>query len=376
MASSNTASLIRDVASGANATGLDLSGNNGVEDGKTLNASDSTVDGDVEVDIEGNEGENGNNEIEVSSSRGDSGKQAVKAGKSQTSPDKETITVSDEKGRRKVEIDYTNRDQIKKAHEIAAGSRKWQAERDAARAEIAPVRRQLEEMKSNWDTLETVHRQRGLEGVIDLLEGRQGAYQDYMKKAIDRQDFIRRASPQELEALQHKESAESSTRQLEQIRKENEEFRKQMSAEKESAELRSLESRVHPAFDKYRFADKLGDPADEAMFDQMLWRTAMDRLDPYEDQYGNAIPQEIIEKEFRAVSASLRKRINVQADKKASQVVEQKKREATENVQTKVQSGYKTGSAQAEAQKLMNQGAGGIAKIIQNMTKYGFNNKR
>lgn len=348
----------------------DVTGNSHEPDGTSLDASDSTVDGqepDVQVDIPA--GKDGNVEIETSSGKADSGK-APKAG--QTSPDKEVITISDEKGQRKIEIDYSNKTAIQNAYKMAHGARKWQAERDSARAELGPVKSQLETMKSNWDTLENVHASRGLEGVIDLLEGRQGAYKDHLKKALDRQEFIRRASPEELEALQHKENAEVSSRELDKIRKENEEFRKQMTAEKETAEMRATESKVHPAFDKYRFADKLGDPAAEQMFDQMLWKAVIDNLSPYEEQYGSAtaIPQEIIDKEFRTVSTVLRNRINVQAEKKASKVVEQKKQEATEHVQAKIQSGYKTGgSRDAEMRKLMDQGSGGITKMLQTMMK-------
>lgn len=376
----DTASLIRDLATGSNASGLDISGNSsdgGDSAGRTLNASDSVVDS---TDILGSEG----NEVDVAVESGsprDSGgsKSSTSGGKSPgkqaapTSGDKEIVTVTDEKGQRKIEIDYTNRQSVKQAHLMAAGFRKTQAERDALQREMAPIREKYEQMQSNWDTLENVHKQRGLEGVIDLLEGRQGAYKDHLKKALDRQNFISRASPEELDALQARESAESHKRELEQIRKENEDFRKQMTEQKETAEIRATESKIHPAFDKYRFADKLGDSQDEHMFDQMLWRTAMDRLAPYEEQYGSAtqIPQEIIDKEFRTVAGALRNRISSQAGKTASRVIEQKKQEATENVQNKVQSGYKTGGARKEAEALMNQGAGGINKIFQNWGKFG-----
>lgn len=373
----DTAALIRDMAAGNNSAGLDVSGNtpdSGDVVGRTLNASDSTVDVDI-----GGEGE----EVAVDSgSRADSGNKSAAGARgskppvdvaAKISPDKETVTVTDERGQRKIEIDYSNKQAVKQAHLMAAGFRKTQAERDALQKEIAPVREQLEQMKSNWDTLENVHKQRGLEGVIDLLEGRQGAYKDHLKKAMDRQSFINRASPEELDALQAKESAEVHKRELEQIRRENEDFRKQMTEQKETAEIRATESKIHPAFDKYRFADKLGDIQDEHMFDQMLWRTAMDRLAPYEEQYGNAtqIPQEIIDKEFRTVASSLRNRMNAQAEKKATKVVEQRKQEATENVQNKIQAGYKTGGARKEAEALMNQGAGGINKIFQNWGKFG-----
>lgn len=356
----DTASLIKDLASGGNASGLDLGGNSSEREEGVLNASDSTVEGDIE------------HEDTTTSTDTDSSEDSSPEAK--ISPDVEEIVISDDKGRRKIKVDYSNKEQVKNFVKMAYGARKWQAERDQARAEVAPVRQQLEEMRTNWDTLENAFRSNGIEGVIDLLEGSKGAYKTHLGKAMERQEFLRRASPEELEALEAKELAANRSTENDRLRKEFEELKAKVSADKEASETRAVESRIHPAFDKYRFADKLGDPNDESMFDQMLWRTAMDRLEPYEEQYGNAgsIPQEVIEREFRAVAQSIRKRISVQAEKKAGKVLEQKKQEATEHVQAKVQSGYKTGGARVEAQKLMNQGAGGLTQILQNMGKYGF----
>lgn len=352
--------IVNDWLQGVNNT--DVTGNTAVEDGSSISASDSTVDDDI-----------GGEEVDPSSeSELGSDKSAAPATKGAKAPkvepasgDKEKITITDEKGRRQIEIDYSNKEQIKKIHQMAYGARKWQAERDAAKAELEPVRKSLEEMKTNWDTLENAFSSKGMEGVVELIGGK-GAYKTLLDKAIQRQDFLRRASPEELAALEARETAAARTNEAAQLRKEMEEFKAKIEAEKETSDTRSLESKIHPAFDKYRFADKLGDANDEHMFDQMLWRTAMDRLVPYEEQYGsaNSIPPAIIEREFRAVASTLRNRIGVQAEKAASKAVERKKQEATENVQANVKAGYKASRSTSEQDKLMNQGAGGIAKLI------------
>jgi hypothetical protein len=282
---------------------------------------------------------------------------------------KETITVSDDKGRRKVEIDWNNRDELKRQLQLAYGARKWQAERDQARQEAQQLKSRTDELKSNWDALEGAFQKGGVEGVIDLLEGRQGAYQNWLKKQIDRHEFLRDATPEERAALESREKADKSARELEKIRKENEEFRKQMVQEKEQAELKSLESRVHPVFDKYRFADKLGDSNDEHMFDEMLWNSALKRLEPYEEQ-GLAITPELIEREFRNVAIAIRKRIGLQAEKKAAKVVEQRKQEATENVQAKVRSGYKSENVSAKEARDLIEGRN-LTGLLKNWGKYG-----
>lgn len=289
---------------------------------------------------------------------------------------KEFITVTDDQGRRrKVEIDYSNRESIKKAFELQAGARKWQAERDHARTELAKQSKSLSDMQNNWNTMETAFQKGGIEGVIDLLEGRQGAYKNWEKKAIDRARFLDHASPEEIQALEAREQNQRTQKEVERLRKESQDFQKKMEQEREAAQLHSLESRVHPVFDKYRFADKLGSPTDEHMFDEMLWNTALKRLEPFEEK-GLEITNEMVEREFRAVAQSLRKRIGVQAEKQATRAVEQKKREATENVQSKITSGYRQQSgAGKEARDLIENR--NLTGLLKNWGKYGglFNKK-
>ncbi len=288
--------------------------------------------------------------------------------KSQKTPGKETITVTDDKGRRKLEIDYQDKESIKKAHIQAAGMRKFQAERDQALQSRKQLESQFGEIKSNMDILEKVYREGGVEGLVDLLEGKRGAYRSQVQKQIDRHEFMKKASPEEVEALTAREQSEKQGRELDRIRKENEEFRKQMTDERETSEMRSLESQVNPVFDKYRFSDKLGNPDDEHMFDEMLWNTALKRLNPYEEK-GHTITPELIDQEFRNVAMSIRKRIGLQAEKKASRVIEQKKQEATENVQAKVMSGYKSSGNAQEARALIQNG--NLTGLLKNWGKYG-----
>lgn len=289
--------------------------------------------------------------------------------KAKTSDVKEVITITDETGRRKkVEIDYTDRAAIRKAHEMMHGARKWQAERDQAIQSHKAVQTELGEVKGNWDRLEKAWQQGGKEGLVDLLEGRQGAYREEIKKEVDRAKWLENASPEEKEALASRESAQKQSRELERIRKENEDFKKSVQEEREAAEIRAVESTVHPVFDKYRFADKLGNPDDEHMFDEMLWNTSLKRLEAYEEK-GLPITRELVEREMSSVAKSIRTRIGLQAEKKASRVVEQKKLEATENVQAKVKSGYRGNENAQEARDLIN--SGNLTGLLKNWGKYG-----
>lgn len=289
---------------------------------------------------------------------------------------KEIITVTDETGkRRKVEVDWSNKEKIKKDLALSYGARKWQAERDQAIQREKAQSSKLSEVQTNWNQLESAFSTGGIEGLVDLLEGRKGAYQASVEKHAERKKFLAEASPAEIKALQEREQAELDRRANEQLRAENERFKQEITKERETAELRSLESRVHPAFHKYRFADKLGDADDEHMFDEMLWNTTLKRLEPYEEQ-GLDISPELVEKEFANVSSAIRRRINLQSNKKAAAAVVQKKQEATENVQAKVMSGYRTGGAAKEAQDLIN--SGNTKGILKNWSRYSglFTNKK
>lgn len=281
---------------------------------------------------------------------------------------KEYVTVTDEKGKRKVEIDFNNKDQLKKFVQMAHGARKWQAERDQALSRSKEIETQYSSLKSNWDTLEEAYQTSGVEGLIDLLEGRPGAFKEWEKSRLERHAFLQKASPAEKELFETREQEAVRQRDIEKLRRENEEFKKSIQAEREAAELKSLESTVHPVFDRYRFADKLGDADTEQMFDEMLWNSALKRLEQYEERQV-PISADLVEKEFKSVAVALRKRINVQAEKKAAKAVEQKKVEATENVQAAVSSGYRNSSIQKEASDMLKNG--NLTGLLKQWNKYG-----
>lgn len=281
---------------------------------------------------------------------------------------KETLTITDDKGKRKIEVDFSDKDQLKKYVQMAYGARKWQAERDNAIQSKKVLETEISNLKSQWQTLEDLFAQ-GPEHLFDRLQGQQGAYKQLIQKELDKAKFLERASPAELREYEAQEKARLHAQEIEEERKANAEFRKQVQMERELAERNNLESKIHPTFDKYRFADKLGNSDDEQMFDEMLWNSALKRLEPYEEQ-GVQLTPELIEREFRSVAMALRNRIGVQAEKKAAKVVTQKKQEATENVQNKVKSGYKSGGSTADEARGLIQ-SGNLTGLLKGWSKYG-----
>lgn len=296
-------------------------------------------------------------------------KTSNKPGKTETpGSTKETITVTDDKGRRQLEIDYSNKEQIKQVYAQAAGMRKFQAERDQAIQGRKAVETEHAQLKQDWTKLEEAF-QGGPEALFDLLQGRKGAFDEHVQKKQQRSDFLKSATPQEIRALEDRERSDQQARELDTIRKENAKFKESIEQEREAMELRSAESKVFPVFDKYRFAGKLGSADDEQMFDEMLFDTAKNRLVKYEEA-GVALTHELIEKEFRSVAQKMRGTINVQADKKVSRVMDQKKQESTENVQAKIKSGYRAGGGEAkEARDLIE--SGNLTQLLKGWGKYG-----
>lgn len=330
-------------------------------DDSIIRAEESTQDG-LELDGEGGDPSTDSSET------GEIAKASKQPEATQKTPgDKDVITVTDETGRkRKVEIDYSNKEQIKKVYAQAAGMRKFQAERDREIQSRKELESKHSQREADWNKLEQAF-QGGYANLVNQLGG-QGAWDREVEKEIARREWQKNATPDEIEASQARERAELTQKEIEKIRKENEEFKKQVSQEREQAEERAMESKIHPVFEKYRFAERLGNAQDEHLFDDMLWSSALKRLEQYEEKSLDITP-ELIEKEFRTVATALRSRIDSQAQKKAGQVITQKKQEATENVQSKVKSAHASSSDQEKLKQLIQ--SGDTNSIFKNWGTFG-----
>lgn len=288
---------------------------------------------------------------------------------SQTSGSIEEITVSDDRGRRKVKVDFNDREKLKKYVRQAHGMRKFQAERDHARKQLDESQSSLNEIKTRWDALEAAYQDNGIRGLVELLDGEKpDAYEQFERSILDRHELRRNASPEELELLDAREREAQRDRELEKIRRENEEFRKRMESEKEATELAALESTIHPVYEKYNFTGKLGDGDDEALFNDMLWNSALKKLEPLEEQ-GLEITREMVDRAFGDTANAIRKRIRVQADKRVKSAVSKKKQQAAEVAEKTVQKGIRSNDRAEEARGLIRDG--NISGIFKNWGRYG-----
>jgi hypothetical protein len=128
---------------------------------------------------------------------------------------------------------------------------------------------------------------------------------------------------------------------------------------REEAQLKSIEAQVSPAFNKVRFAGTLGDPAQEAAFDQAIWDQSLKNLEALPEHI--PMTQQLVEKEFEKVASAFRKAIGKQAAKETKQVIEGKKAAAAQQIAAKVSSsvGRQT-DTQAMAKHIQKGGVGGL----------------
>ena len=248
------------------------------------------------------------------------------ASESQDLPAKEDLYVTLENGRRaKITADYSDRTKIRKAYEMAAGMRKFQAERDQERSRIKELDSKLNDLKGTWEKLETAYQSGGIEGLIDLLEGRPGASKDYIAKRLEQERLREAMSPAERAQLDLQERLEMDRRQREQAERTQKMELEKMQARLAEADEKETRALITPSFEKYRFKGKLGDPVAEHHFDQAVWMQALSNLEQLED---DQLSPEIIDREFAKVSQAFARAAKTQASKATKAAVDEKKREA------------------------------------------------
>lgn len=262
-----------------------------------------------------------------------------------SSSDIEDVIVSDDSGRKKVKVDWNDREKLKKYVQMAAGMRKFQAERDRLNKELSDIQPKYQDLANSWQAIEDAFSSNGIKGLINLLGGDNEAYDRHIQAEFNRLKSRESASPSELERMDLEERLSSERRERERLAKQVEDNLKKAQEKEETASMKALESIVHPAFDKHRFAGKLGDDVVEARLDQAVWDQALKRLEDYPDDI--SLTPGIVEKEFRDVANSFRKIINKQAEQKAQKVVTNKKVAAQEAAAAKAMSGYKPKTTQA-----------------------------
>jgi hypothetical protein len=267
-------------------------------------------------------------------------------------------------GGRKIKVDFSDRDKIKKAYQMAAGMRQFQKERDDARKAMDSLKGEVEELKGLWNKIETAASRNDYNELMKIMTAGKVDFDTVLKQRLEREKFREEATEDEIRQMDLEEQIKNLQAQLEKQSAEFEEKVGKAQTDREEAELKSLESKITPVFDRYRFHGKLGDPDAEHMMDEMLWTRTLTKLDDYED-----LTPEIIRKEFKSVSDALNKVVKKQIDSAQKTASKERKREAKKTAQVQTRRGYIDNSAKQQAAQKIREGD--LASVFRNWGKFG-----
>lgn len=296
-------------------------------------------------------------ETELSESKAET--KSTKTAKSEV----EKVKVTDAKGRREVEVDFTDKEKIKKYVQLAYGGRKWQQERDSARADLTKVQTEYSTLKSDWDKVEKAYSENGVAGLVNLLEGKQDAFDSWYKQERERREAFESMTDYEKQSYYKEEQARKQEQENQKLRQEYESKLKEIQTEREQTETRALESRLHPAFDRYRFTGSLGDEVAEHHYDKALWNQALSNLEELPENV--ELTQAIVDREFRKVAQAFKKVINQQVEKNTKKAVDNKKQAAASKAQATASRGIKKNSELENMRNSMKSG-----NIVDSLTSF------
>jgi len=275
----------------------------------------------------------------------------------------EEVLVKDARGRKKkLQINYEDKEAIKKQALLAHGARKWQHERDTAKKQYEDINPKYQELQAQFGKLEDAYASGGVQGLVDLLDG-DGAHDKYQQSLIERHETRKNASAEELARMDEREQSNKQSSAFEKLQQEMQELREQTEQSKNDAAFDAVSALVTPAFDKFRFDGKLGDSVQEHRLDTMLWNEVSENLAAAEEA-GTPITREAARREFRKVSSDIRKMITVQGERKAKKTIAKKKEEATAHAQKRVINGVQSNRS-ADALRAAVKG-GDIGGILSN----------
>ncbi len=268
----------------------------------------------------------------------------------EAAPAVEELVITGPNGQKqKIQVDWNDKEKLKKYIHAAAGMRKFQAERDNALKELKAFKEQSTDVEQSWNAVKGAFEQEGLKGIINLFTNRPDGYDLFLKQELYKQQRKAEASPEELKQIELEEKLEREQKAREQLEKKVQQTLEQSTKEKEAATVAELQSRINPVFDRYRFAGRLGDEAAEQVLDTALWNQTKERLAQYPDDM--EVTPQLIDKEFRAVASTLRKVIQKQAEKKTEQVIQTKKTQAATKAAAMATKGYQPGNQKDSIRK-------------------------
>lgn len=249
----------------------------------------------------------------------------------------EEIFVTDDKGRRKVKVDFSDRDKLKKLVAQSYGMRKFQKERDDALKNLKELQASKEELESTWSNLQEVYERQGVQGLVNLVAGEPNAYESHLQQQLERAQAKAKASPEQLKQIEALERAEQATRENELFKRKLEEREALEAQRREAMEVEALQTKLNAPFAKYAFTGKLGDSALEQQYNEALWNLATNRLRQLPEDA--ELTDQILDRTFREVALNFNKAVTKQVKEKTAKTAQRQKDKAATRVAAKARAG-------------------------------------
>ena len=216
-------------------------------------------------------------------------------------------------------IEKSAKDYFVEAQNAKKGMRKFQAERDK---EIKKFKEREQDLV-RYEQITSTFKNKGIEGMYDALAGKDGAYQEMLKKRDEITLRKYNATEDELRVIHQEEMIERERHLREVAEKTMAETLERTQKQEMEAQKNVLSARVNEAFEAVSFEGKLGDAKREEKFNKYIWEQARMQLKEYADGKGighHEIPSKIVKSVFAEVAADFGDVIKKQA---ASEIVKQ-----------------------------------------------------
>jgi multidrug efflux pump subunit AcrB len=225
----------------------------------------------------------------------------VEADVSQPSPNKERIKVNGEWK----EIDFSDREAIKKELSLAHGARKWATELDKERKEKARINEDLAKYKKAMETFENLSKTNPEELWKRMFDK---APEVWLAEKQKERDAYKSATPEMREAMDAKKLIPELRRQMEEEKAAREALAKQAEEAQQAALAKSISTTMDSAFSKVRFTGTMKDKVAATELDRILYNTVRTNLIDYVSKQSgefSELPADVVAAEFERVAKFL-----------------------------------------------------------------------
>jgi len=235
------------------------------------------------------------------------------------------------------EVDLSNeqaKQEIIKKLALAEGARKVFSDKAKMARELKKYQEEVkksQEILPLWKKLEEIHNSGNNKMLWKAFTGED--FDAMLEREVEKRHLKQSASPEEAMLMEKEEELERVKYSQRQLEKKLEEKLNLASKQKLEAETQSLKSVLIPEFQKHvEQFNSYSKPAQNRL-KKMLWGTTIDDLTKYAEQGYDVSNPRIFKKVLENNAKALQLLNNKGVNEKVNQVIENKKKEATENAQ-------------------------------------------